>query len=87
MRQYNQRRGGSAAQGYGSKWQEARAAYLLKHPLCVSCRGTGRHAAASVVDHIKPHRKNQVLFWDQSNWQALCKACHDRKSVGDGRWQ
>jgi 5-methylcytosine-specific restriction protein A len=33
-----------------------------------------------VVDHIIPHRGDQYLFWDQENWQALCKDCHDRKT-------
>jgi len=33
--------------------------------------------AASVVDHIVAHRGDQELFWDQSNWQSLCKPCHD----------
>lgn len=27
----------SSQRGYGYKWQQARAAYLLKHPLCVMC--------------------------------------------------
>nr|WP_292832122.1 HNH endonuclease signature motif containing protein [Mesorhizobium sp.] len=21
------------------------------------------------------------LFWDRSNWQPLCKPCHDRKTA------
>ena len=32
------------------------------------------------VDHIIPHRGDPELFWDRSNWQALCKNCHDRKT-------
>lgn len=32
---------------------------------------------ASVVDHIKPHRGNQDLFWDKSNHAALCRHCHN----------
>jgi 5-methylcytosine-specific restriction endonuclease McrA len=28
---------------------------------------------ATIVDHIKPHRGDQNLFWDQTNWQALCR--------------
>lgn len=27
----------STARGYGYKWQQARAAYLIKHPYCVYC--------------------------------------------------
>ena len=32
-------------------------------------------------------RGDQTLFWDESNWQSLCQPCHDRKTVGDGRWR
>ena len=30
-----------------------------------------------VVDHIEPHRGDQTLFWDTSNWQPLCPDDHD----------
>lgn len=30
-----------------------------------------------VVDHIIPHRGDQTLFWDRSNWQPLCHDHHD----------
>jgi len=33
--------------------------------------------AATVVDHITPHRGNTQLFWDSSNWQSLCEECHN----------
>ncbi len=36
---------------------------------------------ATVVDHIRPHKGNQELFWDVTNWGALCKRCHDIKTV------
>lgn len=32
---------------------------------------------ATVVDHIKPHKGDSQLFWDQDNWQSLCKTHHD----------
>ena len=71
----------AAKRGYGSKWQKASKAYLQSHPLCVECVKLGRYTKATVVDHIVPHRGDQKLFWDQSNWQALCKTCHDRKTL------
>lgn len=37
--------------------------------------------AAEVVDHKIPHGGDMVLFWDRNNWQALAKACHDRKTA------
>lgn len=68
------------ARGYGSRWQKARKFYLAKHSLCVECEDSGRVVAATVVDHIDPHRGDKVKFWDSSNWQSLCKRCHDRKT-------
>jgi 5-methylcytosine-specific restriction endonuclease McrA len=62
---------------YGYQWQKAREGYLRKHPLCVHCNEKGRVTPATVVDHKKPHRGNLKLFWDKSNWQGLCKVCHD----------
>lgn len=67
----------AAQRGYGSRWQKARAGYLRKHPLCVMCEREGRTTIATVVDHIKPHGGDKELFWDSSNWQALCKECHN----------
>ena len=73
-------RGGADARGYNAKWRKARLAYLRLHPLCVSCLAEGRLEPATVVDHIIPHRGDQRLFWDMSNWQPLCRGCHDRKT-------
>ena len=67
----------SADRGYGHKWRKARERFLSAHPLCVMCQAAGRVTVATVVDHIEPHRGDQVKFWDESNWQALCKPCHD----------
>jgi 5-methylcytosine-specific restriction protein A len=61
--------------------------YLGRHPLCRFCEQQGRIAAASVVDHITPHKGDQSLFWDSANWQPLCKLCHDsiKKRIEAGR--
>ncbi|WP_454056046.1 HNH endonuclease [Cupriavidus sp. Marseille-Q8015] len=32
----------------------------------------------NVVDHIKPHRGDQALFWDRTNWQTCCATHHSR---------
>lgn len=66
--------------GYDRKWQHARSRYLSANPLCVNCYKDGRFVKATVVDHIKPHRGDPKLFWDENNWQALCKKCHDYKT-------
>ncbi|WP_315125277.1 HNH endonuclease signature motif containing protein [Comamonas antarctica] len=68
----------SAQRGYGYKWQKAREGFLRSHPLCVMCEADDRVTAATVVDHKVPHRGDQALFWDRSNWQSLCATHHSR---------
>jgi 5-methylcytosine-specific restriction endonuclease McrA len=67
----------TAQRGYGSRWQSARKRFLMSNPICAMCQAQGRLEFATVVDHIKPHEGDQALFWDEANWQALCKAHHD----------
>lgn len=67
----------SSSRGYGHRWQKARATFLKAHPLCTYCKAQGLLTPATVVDHIVPHRGDQKLFWDSSNWQGLCKLHHD----------
>lgn len=68
---FDRTRPNSSARGYTGTWDRARAAYLAKHPFCRRCGGR-----AIVVDHTTPHRGDMDLFWDRSNWQALCTNCH-----------
>lgn len=67
----------SYERGYGRRWGKARLTYLKRNPLCVMCKAQGKVAAATVCDHIVPHKGNQKLFWDSSNWQALCEVHHN----------
>ena len=75
------RHGTSAQRGYGSKWRAARARFLFEHPLCTTCLKEGRVTEATDVDHVIPHRGDPTLFWDETNWQALCHECHSRKTA------
>ena len=77
-------RGSAAERGYDAKWRRARKRFLQRHPLCANCLSQGVLTPATVVDHIVPHRGDRALFWDENNWQPLCKSCHDRKT-GSGR--
>ena len=63
----------SRSSPYGAKWQAARVVYLAEHPCCAMCAQRGVVAAATVVDHVVPHRGDMALFWRRSNWQPLCK--------------
>ncbi len=64
--------------GYGWQWQKARRVHLMQQPLCVMCKAEGRVTAATVVDHITPHKGDDTLFWDTNNWQSLCATHHSR---------
>lgn len=79
--QENRRRGSSTRQGYGQAWRRARAQWLRDHPLCEQCKREGRTTLATVVDHVLPHRGDQALFWNQNNWQSMCKPDHDAKTM------
>ena len=76
----DRQRGNAAERGYDAKWRRARKLFLQRHPLCANCLSQGALTPATVVDHIVPHRGDHRLFWDEQNWQPLCKACHDRKT-------
>lgn len=82
-READARRGNSGERGYTSAWRKAREHFLRAHPLCMcdECRAAGLVVPATIVDHIVPHRGDKRLFWDRTNWQALSKPCHDRKTA------
>lgn len=67
----------TAQRGYGGRWQRLRLRFLKRNPLCTRCQALGLVVEATVVDHIVPHEGDSARFWDESNWQALCKPCHD----------
>ena len=75
----------TTALGYDWRWRKVSRQYLTRFPLCAACEANGVLTAATEVDHIAPHRGDQSLFWDESNWQPLCKRCHSRKTSGEVR--
>jgi 5-methylcytosine-specific restriction protein A len=80
-------RASARERGYDNRWQKARKRFLKANPLCVKCKEQGKYVEATVVDHIVPHRGDKILFWDESNFQSLCKNCHDRKTMTTDRYQ
>lgn len=80
-RQYNQERGSSSERGYDRPWRVARARFLKRNPVCKHCDDAGLLMAATVVDHIIPHKGDMILFWNKTNWQPLCATCHSIKTV------
>ena len=65
-----------------ARWQRLRMKVLERDQFI--CRQTGvmligEYPAPNspVVDHIKPHRGNPDLFWDEENLQSVSKEWHD----------
>lgn len=59
------------------RWYRLRWYQLQAEPTCRFCRALGTVEGADTVDHIKPHKGDEVLFFDGENLQSLCKQCHD----------
>ena len=63
-----------------ARWKKLRAHVLRRSPICESCQ----RVPATDVDHIVPRAQGGTHA--TSNLQALCKACHSRKTAREGRW-
>src|SRR5687767_2133162 len=58
------------------RWQQLRRRQLEREPLCAMCQADGRVTAATICDHVEPHRGDAALFWS-GPFQSLCKPHHD----------
>lgn len=75
---------------HSRRWRKISRNYRAKHPFCRRCYQRGLYTHAKVVDHIVPIRTPEgwQRRWDESNFQPLCIACHNRKSFEDeGKYQ
>jgi 5-methylcytosine-specific restriction protein A len=63
---------------YGRRWRKRAQAQIRKDPLCVMCAMEGRVTAATVADHIIPHRGDHELFWN-GELQSLCEQHHNSR--------
>ncbi|WP_210330832.1 HNH endonuclease [Mesorhizobium sp. NBSH29] len=64
-----------------ARWQKLRWRVLVRDLFTCQMTGCGRieHDSSQLVaDHIKAHRGDVDLFWDETNLQCLCKRCHDK---------
>lgn len=67
----------------GRAGMQRRARWLQANPLCVKCQAMTppRVTAGTDLDHIKPLAAGGAD--DESNFQTLCRKCHDQKSLAD----
>lgn len=64
-----------------TKWRGIATRYLIKNTMCVHCKAKGIWHPATDVDHIIELEDNWDLRYTKSNFQALCKSCHNRKTA------
>jgi len=64
-------------------WQETSRFYLLQNPYCVRCLSEGNVMPATIVSHIRAPEDNFDLFWDESNWQGLCREHYYKKNENE----
>jgi 5-methylcytosine-specific restriction enzyme A len=59
-----------------ARWKRLRDHQLTIEPLCRFCIESDVVEAATVADHVIPHKGSEALFFDPDNLQSLCSACH-----------
>jgi HNH endonuclease len=64
------------------RWRKIAAEQLAAEPLCAECHKQGKVTAATVCDHVVPHRGNDEAFW-YGERQSLCASCHGTKSASE----
>lgn len=73
---FDKTRPSATARGYGKDWRKVRDLFLSR-PENRVCKWPGCKARAAVVDHIIPHRGDERLRMDPTNWQGLCPHHHN----------
>ncbi len=61
------------------RWKRLRSMQLAREPLCAECLKDGIYTQATEVDHLEPHRGDEVKFYGGA-LQSLCKFCHSKKT-------
>lgn len=81
-RNYDAVRGSATSRGYNYRWSQYSKSYREANPLCVKCLEKGILKVNNCVDHIIPVTgPDDPLFWEPSNHQGLCTACHSEKTA------
>lgn len=61
-----------------ARWEKQRQAVFLRDRYtCRLCNRIEGATSRLVCDHIRSHKGDEQLFWDECNLQTLCKPCHD----------
>lgn len=49
-------------------------------------QSAGRDSLGDFAPKFAQLNGDSKLFWDRTNWQSLCKPCHDRKTMTENRY-
>jgi len=75
-------KGTKQARGYGGTWERLSKQVRAEEPVCQICGD----APSTEVDHIEPFDGvDDPLRLDRENLQAVCSACHNKKTRGQRR--
>ena len=65
------------------RYKKWRTRFMRANPLCAACRKKGLTVAAREMDHRDPCGADPKKFWDGGNVQALCRPCHQEKTLAE----
>lgn len=65
-------------------WRARRAEQLAREPLCARHLKRGDVVAATVANHVTPHRGDWALFIG-GKLESVCKPCHDGEVQSEER--
>jgi 5-methylcytosine-specific restriction enzyme A len=69
---------------YNSReWKAMRIIILTESIYCIKCLEKGIKEYANEIDHIIDIKIRPDLAFVKSNLQALCKACHSKKTIAE----
>jgi len=71
------RRPSASKRGYDTLWKKRRDMFLARseNAMCRRCTERGIHGVPSEMVH---HRDGNPRNNDESNWEPLCRECHER---------
>ncbi|QIB32645.1 HNH endonuclease [Ancylobacter pratisalsi] len=71
-----------------ARWRALRLSVFSRDLFTCQMAGCGKvegNTSKLVCDHVRQHRGDEALFWDERNLQTLCKPCHDRVKQAEER--
>lgn len=63
------------------EWVEFRNKFLAVNQKCYACGERSR-----AVDHLFPHKRNEKLMWESTNFIPLCHQCHNTITANFDRY-